>query len=47
MAAAAEGDRGLPIYFVIALIAMVVPITFEVGGLFLTCLLYTSDAADE
>ena len=36
MAAAAEGDRGLPIYFVIALIAMVVPITFEVGGLFLT-----------
>ena len=31
-----SADTGLPAYFVIALIAIVVPISFEIGGLFLT-----------
>ena len=31
-----QSDRGLPAYFIIALLAMVIPLTFEVGALFMT-----------
>lgn len=33
---ASPSDAGLPAYFVIALIAIIVPISFEIGSLFLT-----------